>query len=115
MRSSFLVRLFGWKAALHHGDPLVWDRWRWIRRRIPLTHNDERLLDVGCGSGAFTIGTSKLGYNSLGLSWDEANQSLAQNRARISGAKTASFEICDVNVRSNTAPATKFGDTNVSI
>jgi SAM-dependent methyltransferase len=94
--SSLLVRLFGWQATLHHGDSLVWDRWRWIKRRLRYTRNSERLLDVGCGSGAFTIGTAKLGYNSLGLSWDERNQRVAETRARISRAKSASFEICDV-------------------
>ena len=65
--SSLLVRIFGWKAALHHGDALVWDRWRWIERRLRLTHNNEKLLDVGCGSGAFSIGAAKRGYKALGL------------------------------------------------
>lgn len=94
--SNTLVRLFGWKATLHHGDPLVWDRWRWISKRLRKTCHDEQLLDVGCGTGAFTIGMAKLGYKSLGLSWDERNQRVAEERARIVGAKTASFEICDV-------------------
>src|SRR5215470_17012876 len=94
--SSLLVRLFGWRATLHHGDALVWDRWRWIKQRLRYTRNSDRLLDVGCGSGAFTIGTAKLGYNSLGLSWDVRNQKVAEERARITGAKSARFEICDV-------------------
>jgi len=94
--SSLLVRLFGWRATLHHGDALVYDRWRWISRRLRYTRNNERLLDVGCGSGAFTIGTAKLGYRSLGLSWDERNQQVAEERARVTGAKSAAFEICDV-------------------
>src|SRR5688572_22103353 len=94
--SNFLLRLFGWKATLHHGDPLVWDRWRWIRKRLRKTCNDERLLDVGCGTGAFTIGTAKLGYRSLGLSWDERNQAVAEQRAALVNASSASFEICDV-------------------
>ncbi|MBX9761226.1 MAG: methyltransferase domain-containing protein [Beijerinckiaceae bacterium] len=94
--SSELVRIFGWRATLHHGDALVWDRWRWLSRRLRRTQNDERLLDVGCGSGAFTIGAAKLGYKSLGLSWDQRNQDLAQERARMVGADGAAFEICDV-------------------
>lgn len=94
--SDLLVRLFGWRATLFHGDPLVYDRWRWIRKRLRFTRNEERLLDVGCGSGAFTIGTAKRGYNSLGLSWDERNQAIAEKRARIGGAQKAKFEICDV-------------------
>lgn len=94
--SNALVKLFGWRATLHHGDPLVWDRWRWLARRLRKTRNDERVLDVGCGSGAFTIGAAKRGYRSLGLSWDERNQAMAAERARICGAQTAEFEICDV-------------------
>lgn len=94
--SSLLVRLFGWRAQLFHGDPLVYDRWCWITKRLRQTRNGDRLLDVGCGSGAFTIGTAKLGYHALGLSWDERNQGVAEKRARISGAKSATFEICDV-------------------
>ena len=64
--------------------------------RLRYTHNNERLLDVGCGSGAFTIGTARLGYRSLGLSWCERNQKVAEERARISRTPTAAFEICDV-------------------
>lgn len=91
--SNLLVRLFGWRATLFHGDPLVYDRWCWIRKRLRFTRNEERLLDVGCGSGAFTFGTAKRGYRSLGFGWDERNQTAAEQRARIVGATTASFEI----------------------
>jgi 2-polyprenyl-3-methyl-5-hydroxy-6-metoxy-1,4-benzoquinol methylase len=94
--SSLLVLLFGWRVTLHFGDALVWDRWRWLRRHLRMTRNGERLLDVGCGSGAFTIGIAKLGYKSLGLSWDARNQAVAETRARMARAKTASFQICDV-------------------
>ena len=94
--SDLLVRLFGWRATLFHGDPLVYDRWHWITRRLRMTRNDERLLDVGCGSGAFTIGTARRGYRSLGLSWDERNQAVAERRAKLGRAPKASFEICDV-------------------
>jgi 2-polyprenyl-3-methyl-5-hydroxy-6-metoxy-1,4-benzoquinol methylase len=96
MFNSLLVKLFGFQATLHHGDALVWDRWRWLRRRVRQTHNGDRLLDVGCGSGAFTIGMAKRGYESLGLSWDARNQEVARQRAAICGAKSATFEICDV-------------------
>lgn len=96
MDPSILVRLFGWKASLFHGDPLVLDRWRWIKKHLRRTEHDERLLDIGCGTGAFTIGCAKRGYRSLGLSWNERNQTVAQKRARVAGARLASFEICDV-------------------
>lgn len=96
MRSSLLVRLLGFPATLIHGDTLVWDRWRWLKYRLPETRNEEQLLDVGCGTGAFTIGAALRGYHALGLSWDSANNTVAEERARLSGATTARFEQCDV-------------------
>lgn len=96
MNKSFLVNLFGFSATLLHGDTLVLDRWRWLKARLPRTRNGEFLLDVGCGSGAFTIGAALRGYESLGLSWDERNQNVAAERARICGARSASFEVMDV-------------------
>jgi len=94
--SSLLVRLFGFPATLTHGDTLVLDRWLWLRRRLPETRNGEKLIDIGCGSGAFTIGAALRGYDSLGLSWDERNQAVARERASICGAASATFEVFDV-------------------
>ena len=96
MAKSFLVRIFGFPATLIHGDTLVLDRWRWLKRRLPETANGETLLDVGCGTGAFTIGAALRGYTAHGLSWDERNQTVAAQRARICGAERATFSICDV-------------------
>ena len=96
MNQSVLVRLFGFPATLVHGDTLVLDRWRWLRKRLPLTANGETLLDVGCGTGAFTIGAVRRGYEATGLSWDERNQRVAEERARICRAERASFVIGDV-------------------
>lgn len=82
---------------------MVADRWQWICRRLPRTRNGESLLDVGCGSGAFTIGAARRGYRSLGLSWDERNQKIAEQRAkrcRVTGGDgkegRAEFQILDV-------------------
>ena len=83
-------------SYLIRGDTLVLDRWHWIRQRLPETRNGERLLDVGCGTGAFTIGAARRGYHSLGLSWDERNQSVAQRRAEACGQDRAVFEVLDV-------------------
>jgi 2-polyprenyl-3-methyl-5-hydroxy-6-metoxy-1,4-benzoquinol methylase len=54
------------------------------------------VLDIGCGSGAFTIGLARRGYRSLGLSWDRRNREVAIERAAICRAKGAEFEILDV-------------------
>jgi len=94
---SFLVRIFGFPATLIHGDTLVLDRWLWLNRNLPKTSRDtKRLLDVGCGTGAFTIGAARRGYRALGLSWDERNQRVARQRAAICQAPSATFEVQDV-------------------
>jgi 2-polyprenyl-3-methyl-5-hydroxy-6-metoxy-1,4-benzoquinol methylase len=95
--SSLLVRIFGFPATLIHGDTLVLDRWLWLRNRLPnVSKGEKRLLDVGCGTGAFTIGAARRGYYSLGLSWDLRNQEVARQRATICKADEAAFEVCDV-------------------
>jgi 2-polyprenyl-3-methyl-5-hydroxy-6-metoxy-1,4-benzoquinol methylase len=93
---SLLVRFFGSKAALFHGGPSILDRWRWLTPRLPRTKNGEKLIDLGCGTGAFTICTALRGYESTGLSWDSRNQKVAEERASICGAKNAEFPIQDI-------------------
>jgi SAM-dependent methyltransferase len=94
---SFLVRLFGFPATLIHGDTLVLDRWHWLKKHLPaIPMGSKHLLDVGCGSGAFTIGSARRGYKALGLSWDERNQRVAQQRAAICKVSSAEFEVQDV-------------------
>jgi SAM-dependent methyltransferase len=95
MDKSILVKIIGFGATLIHGDFLVWDRWRWIKKYLPVTRNRETLIDIGCGGGAFTIGAARRGYASIGLSWDESVLSVAQERARICHTD-ASFTIIDV-------------------
>jgi 2-polyprenyl-3-methyl-5-hydroxy-6-metoxy-1,4-benzoquinol methylase len=94
---SGLVRILGFPATLIHGDTLVLDRWLWLRKRLPpVPPKSQSLLDVGCGTGAFTIGAARLGYRALGLSWDARNQRVAQERARTCGARSAEFQVQDV-------------------
>lgn len=94
---SGLVRILGFPATLIHGDTLVLDRWLWLKKYLPVVEPGSRsLLDVGCGTGAFTVGAARRGYRSLGLSWDKRNQTVAQQRAKICKADTASFEVQDV-------------------
>lgn len=91
-----LVRLFGIRGALLHGDPMVADRWRFLKKRLPRTRGGEHLLDVGCGSAAFTIGAAKRGYRAVGLSWDKVNQKTANDRAAICAVSGTDFPIQDV-------------------
>ena len=88
--------MFGFNALLVHGDLLVVDRWRWLKKYLPITRGDEMVVDVGCGTGAFTIGAAKRGYHCVGLSWDEKNQELAAERALICKVSEISFPILDV-------------------
>jgi SAM-dependent methyltransferase len=94
---SLLVRIFGFPATMIHGDTMMLDRWLWLKRELPrVSPGSKRFLDVGCGSGAFTIGAARLGYQALGLSWDERNQRVAAERAVLCNAKSADFEVFDV-------------------
>lgn len=96
MDKSLLVRIVGFPATLIHGDPLIVDRWLWLKKRLSRTLNEYKLIDIGCGSGAFTIGTALRGYKSLGLTWDERERELAEKRARLCKASSATFEAVDV-------------------
>jgi SAM-dependent methyltransferase len=109
---DFLVRLFGFGATLIHGDLLVLDRWRWLKRRLPRTANNETLIDIGCGNGAMSIGAAIRGYATIGLSWDESNQASATRRARLCGVNPT-FPIQDV--RKLGEQSSYFGQFDVAI
>ena len=98
MDRSLLVRILGFPATIIHGDTLVLDRWRWVKDRLPRTRNNETLLDVGCGSGAFSIGAALRGYSPLGLSWDTVDLEKASQRAEMCNASGARFECWDVRL-----------------
>jgi len=96
MRSNLLVKLFGFPATLIHGDTLVLDRWRWLMKKFDNEPRTGKLIDVGCGTGAFTMGMSRLGYTTLGLTWDDADTAKAVERAKILKIPNCSFSIQDV-------------------
>ena len=96
INKSLLVRVFGHTATLFHHDTMVIDRWLWLKKKLPITKDKETLIDIGCGSGAFTIGSAKRGYKSLGLSWDERNQNVAEERSVICNAHNTKYETYDV-------------------
>jgi 2-polyprenyl-3-methyl-5-hydroxy-6-metoxy-1,4-benzoquinol methylase len=92
---GLLLRIFGHRMTLIFGDPMVLDRWRWITRYLPRTQGGELLIDIGCGSGAFSLGAAKRGYRTLGLSWDDRNNQEAESRARILDLPNVSFKVFD--------------------
>ena len=96
MDKSFLIKIFGFLAMLIHGDTLVLDRWKWLKVRLPVTKNGEKLIDVGCGSGTFSIGAARRGYETLGVDWNEQGRMVAEERAKICKAQSAKFEVLDV-------------------
>jgi 2-polyprenyl-3-methyl-5-hydroxy-6-metoxy-1,4-benzoquinol methylase len=93
----FLLRLFGSRALFLFGDSAAWDRYQWIRRILPRTSDSLRLLDVGCGNGAFTIFASSRGYRATGLTWDPISTERAAQRNAVLRAD-AEFVQFDVRV-----------------
>lgn len=81
---------------LFHADTAVLDRWLWLKERLSRDEKPGRLIELGCGTGAFTIGAALLGYEALGVSWDERNQNVAAERAAMCKAKNAKFEVQDL-------------------
>jgi hypothetical protein len=76
-----LIRILGWRAMFIQGDPMVYDRLRWLRRHLrpgPL-----RTLDAGCGNGAFSLYAARIGNEAVGVSFDAANNRKAIARAAM--------------------------------
>jgi len=96
MDKSLLVKFLCFLATLIQGDTLNSDRWLLLRKRLPKTRQMERLIYIGCGSGAFSIGSALRGYDVLGISWDERNQRVTGERAEICNAITDKFDVLDV-------------------
>ena len=87
MLNSFLNNLL-FTRYLIHGDTLVLDRWHFICRYLPISSGSyPRLIDIGCGSGAFSIGAALRGYKATGLSRGSANQAKAEARSRSLGVE----------------------------
>lgn len=70
--------------TLVHGDLLVLDRWRWLRRWFAGQPRG-KVLDVGCGGGAFCFGLGRMGFSCIGLSWDDPRMLRARQRAAAIG------------------------------
>lgn len=94
---SILVRIFGYQAMFLHGDPLVLDRWLWLKKRLPkISPGEKKAIEIGCGNGAFTIGAARRGYQALGIDSNEKTICTAKLRAGLCGARLANFDVLDI-------------------
>src|ERR1700730_2255776 len=80
---DMLLRAFGWKPLLIHGDPSVLDRWLWLRRH--LRSGRVRTFDAGCGNGAFSIYAAHSGNEVISASFSERELEDARRRAERLG------------------------------
>lgn len=78
-----LVRLFGWRALTFQGDPLVGDRARWLARH--LRPGPGRVLDAGCGNGAFSFAAARRGNAVVGLTFADFEVTKDARRAALLG------------------------------
>ena len=76
-----LVRLIGWRALIWQGDPLVIDRWHWLKRH--LMPGPQQTFDAGCGNGAFTLYAARIGNRAVGLSFSDRDNQKATTRAQL--------------------------------
>jgi SAM-dependent methyltransferase len=89
-----MLRAFGWKPLLIHGDPCVLDRWLWLRGR--LRRGKVRTFDAGCGNGAFSIYAARWGNEVLAASFSPREQRDARRRAEVLGASGIDFRTLDL-------------------
>ncbi len=94
LMSDSLIKAFGWRALLIHGDPCVLDRWLWLRRH--LRKGALRTFDAGCGNGAFSIYAALEGNEVLAASFSEREQDDARRRAELVGATGIDFRLLDL-------------------
>jgi len=84
-----IVRILGWRVTLHFGDPLVMDRWRWLKPR--LASGPIRTFDAGCGNGCFSFAAAALGNEVVAGSYDAAPIEKARQRAKLFGLGNIRF------------------------
>ncbi|HEV7585988.1 MAG TPA: methyltransferase domain-containing protein [Solirubrobacteraceae bacterium] len=89
-----LLRAFGWRPLLIHGDPCVLDRWIWLRRH--LRKGEARTFDAGCGNGAFSIYAARCGNRVLAASFSAREQEDARRRAGVVGVPEIEFRTLDL-------------------
>ncbi len=81
------LRILGFLPTVLFGDAAVFDRWLWLKRHL----GRGRTLDAGCGSGAFTMYAARQGDEAVGVSFNERNNRVAAERAKVLGVRNTSF------------------------
>ncbi len=89
-----MLRAFGWRPLLIHGDPCVLDRWLWLRRH--LRRGGVRTFDAGCGNGGFSIYAARAGNEVVAASFSPREQEDAHRRADMVGAAGIDFRTLDL-------------------
>jgi SAM-dependent methyltransferase len=89
-----VVRLLGLPGLVLQGDPMVMDRWQWVKRHI--SSGPLRTLDAGCGSGAFTLYATQIGNDAVGMSYQGANTAKAIRRSAVLGLGETRFITADL-------------------
>jgi SAM-dependent methyltransferase len=92
--TDLLLRALGWRSLLIHGDPCVFDRWRWLRAH--LRGGAMRTLDAGCGNGAFSIYAARLGNEVVAASFSPSEVHSARRRVERLGVRGISFQTLDL-------------------
>jgi len=86
---SFLIKLFREKYLILQCDPLVFDRWKFIKKHLP--KGNIRVLDIGCSSGYLSLFVSKFVKQLYGIDINKKNIDLARDNAKILKISNAIF------------------------
>lgn len=92
--NELILKAMGWPITVRFGDPLVMDRWRWLRTR--LASGRVRTFDAGCGNGCFSFAAAARGNQVVAGSYDADPISKAASRARLFGLNNVEFIAIDL-------------------
>jgi SAM-dependent methyltransferase len=66
------------RSLLLHSDPMVLDRWLWLKQHLPAAPT--KLLDAGSGNGCMSINAGRLGHRVVGLNHSDDEVRSASRR-----------------------------------
>lgn len=91
---NLVVKRVGWPILILNGDPLVFDRWLFVRGG--LRGGPQRTLDAGSGNGGFSFYAAARGNTTVGLSFLAGEVERSRERARSLGVTDTIFEQVDL-------------------